>query len=405
MPKRPKYELVQCTHFAWRLSRRAGIWYADGRTNSRNAGRHSLGTRDKAEARQLLPALDEARAYHLGLINVRQQSTASNKLHLIDGRRLFEEHIGRPRVTGGVRPSTRKRYRAILDKFVAWATNNAVQYCHEISAPALNRYGQHLQDQGYAPKTQHAELTLLKQVVRYLVESEHLCGCEPIKLRLTKVQGQRAYCYTPEEVKSILARCRAQRSLSWLGDVVTGLACTGMRIAELANLRWPDIDFDNGRITVVDESGLQRRNETVRTVKSGQSRWLPLHPDLRAVLECLPRLDQFVFHGPQGGRVKPDFVRRTLLKHVLEPLAPQYPATSTQGFVDGRLHSFRHYFVSRCAANNVSERMVMEWVGHADSAMVRHYYHLVDQEAKRRMDALELLGSADGRSGRDIEVP
>ena len=44
------------------------------------------------------------------------------------------------------------------------------------------------------------------------------------------------------------------------------------------------------------------------------------------------------------------------------------------------------------------QRVVMEWVGHADSAMVRHYFHLHDEEAQRRMNGLNLLGGAAGRS-------
>ena len=42
--------------------------------------------------------------------------------------------------------------------------------------------------------------------------------------------------------------------------------------------------------------------------------------------------------------------------------------------------------------------MVMDWLGHADSEMIRPNYHLHDEEAKRRMDSLDFLGGANGRS-------
>ena len=38
----------------------------------------------------------------------------------------------------------------------------------------------------------------------------------------------------------------------------------------------------------------------------------------------------------------------------------------------------------------------MEWLGHADSATVRHYYHLHDDEAQRQMSLLDFLGEAGG---------
>jgi hypothetical protein len=43
----------------------------------------------------------------------------------------------------------------------------------------------------------------------------------------------------------------------------------------------------------------------------------------------------------------------------------------------------------------------MDWLGHADSKMIRNYYHLHDEEAQRRMSQLDFLGGAGGWSGGD----
>ncbi len=45
----------------------------------------------------------------------------------------------------------------------------------------------------------------------------------------------------------------------------------------------------------------------------------------------------------------------------------------------------------------------MEWLGHAYSEMVRHYYHFNDEESRRKMNQLDLLGDGDGRSATDEE--
>jgi hypothetical protein len=60
-------------------------------------------------------------------------------------------------------------------------------------------------------------------------------------------------------------------------------------------------------------------------------------------------------------------------------------------------------FCSTCANNGVPERMVMDWPGHADSDMLRHDYHLHDEESMRRMDSLDFLGGAGGRSAGKTE--
>jgi integrase len=110
-----------------------------------------------------------------------------------------------------------------------------------------------------------------------------------------------------------------------------------------------------------------------------------------------PAPDGFVFHGPRGGRLKPDTLRQVLIREVLTQLRARFPPPGGQaGFADGRLHSFRHFFCSACANNGVPEQVVMAWLGHRDSTMVRHYYHLHDEEAQRQMGRLKFLGEAGG---------
>lgn len=36
----------------------------------------------------------------------------------------------------------------------------------------------------------------------------------------------------------------------------------------------------------------------------------------------------------------------------------------------------------------------MEWLGHSDSQMVRHYFTLHDEQARRQMSSLDVLGEA-----------
>lgn len=107
-----------------------------------------------------------------------------------------------------------------------------------------------------------------------------------------------------------------------------------------------------------------------------------------------PTEDGLVFHGPLGGKVKPDTVRNILIREVLTPLAARFSTPEDEtGFVDGRLHSFRHYFCSTCANMGVPEQVVKEWLGHSDSKMVKHYYHLHHDEAQRQMQRLDFLGN------------
>jgi hypothetical protein len=116
MPKKRENESIRCVHFVWRLVNRQDIWYADGRSNNPNVGRHSLGTADREEAIKQLAELDRKRAEHLGLVAKSEATTPLNRsLLLQDGRTFYETHTARLRVTGGVRKSTRQRYKSVFD--------------------------------------------------------------------------------------------------------------------------------------------------------------------------------------------------------------------------------------------------------------------------------------------------
>jgi integrase len=74
---------------------------------------------------------------------------------------------------------------------------------------------------------------------------------------------------------------------------------------------------------------------------------------------------------------------------------------TNQAFVfhqqNSRLHSFRHYFASICATSGVPERVAMEWLGHQDSEMVQHDFHLHDEESRWQMERLNPLGGTGKR--------
>ena len=122
--------------------------------------------------------------------------------------RIREQLIARPRIAGGVRKSTRKRYRTVFDKFIPFATSRAVTVWNGATAKLLTDYAAHLEEQGYAHKTLSNELTTLKQATRWLITAGHLRGMKPIELKLQKAESESAYCYRAEEVRAMLEHCR-----------------------------------------------------------------------------------------------------------------------------------------------------------------------------------------------------
>ena len=401
MPAKRKKERVVGQHFVWLLGQRDGVYYADGRSNRANAGRHSLGTRDYKEAIAAVQKLDVTQAVALNLADPAILNVGHDQVSLAEGRQLYEEHVRRPRVVGGARPTSSKRYRAVLDKFLPFARKSGVSAWNQVGKKLLEQYAAFLQKEGYAYATQYLELTTLKQIVKFLIEIKRLPASQAIYLPMSKAQGTTTYCWRKEEIQAMLALCQATLELAWIEKIIIALACTGLRISELASLRWSDIDRPRNVIRLTDDSTKPQRSgkKTSRETKSGRDRAFPLHVDLVRILDRFkPTDDGLVFHGPLGGKIKADTVRNILIREVLTPLAPKFPTAENEtGFADGRLHSFRHYFCSACANEGVPEQVVKEWLGHSDSKMVKLYYHLHHDEAQRQMERLDFLGSKPKR--------
>jgi hypothetical protein len=127
MPRPRSKEKVVCQFYTWLLGRRDGVWQADGRSNRPDLRRHSLGTGDYEEARRLLAELDVTMAVRHGRADPSALAPARySGLPLERGRQLYMDFVGRPRVAGGVRPSSLRRYEAVFDKFQSYAQTSGL---------------------------------------------------------------------------------------------------------------------------------------------------------------------------------------------------------------------------------------------------------------------------------------
>jgi hypothetical protein len=145
------------------MFQRDGVWYADGRHNQPNLGKNSLGTRDRAEALDVLRELDRRKAVELELTRSQPSDDRRGKILIADGWEKYLQHVARPDVLGGAGPGTQKRYRAVRDKHQAFCAAHGVGSWNEIDKKHVLAYGSFLKRK-YADATIYLEATLLKQV-------------------------------------------------------------------------------------------------------------------------------------------------------------------------------------------------------------------------------------------------
>ena len=409
MPKRRKSEKVVGEHHTWNLFRhKNGIFWADGRSNKPPQGRFSLHAATRPEAIENLKKLDRACAGIEPTPTEESDAMASEKvLSLQEGKELFIKHVSRPSQVGGGSQNTKKKYRAAINKLLFAASKLKVKSWNDVSNDTLvalatmMENGMMKRPNGYAPRSISSDLGFIKTACNWLIEANHVSGT-PLDLKIKKGESQRYYCYTTRQYEHIVQHC-LENNLEWLHDNCVALATTGLRIGELSRLRWTDVDFENNRVLIREESGhAKKRHRERRKNKSKKSRSFPIHRDLRPVLERRRKDHSNVFRGIHGGMLTSERFLKRFRIDVLKPLADLYPSSEDElGFIDGVSHSFRAYFCSCCANSGVPIMVVMNWLGHADSKMVRHYYHLHDEVSQQQMNQVRFLAVDGGRPAID----
>jgi hypothetical protein len=180
--------IVSGRYFPWRLFRRGGIYYADGRGGAFDLGKHSLGTRDREQALQQLSQLDELKAAELGLVEAAPPNLPSTTT-ISEGWRQYLEQIDSSQVMGGVSQATIKRYGAVRDKHVKFCRQHGIESWQAFDEPALRRYGTWLAKHS-ADRTVYLELTLLKSLNVWLIR-----GGEAVRLLGIGIDhGTRSIC-------------------------------------------------------------------------------------------------------------------------------------------------------------------------------------------------------------------
>lgn len=385
---------IRYRFFMWSISQRNGIYYADGRSNSPKLGRFSLETRDNEDAKKKLHDLDQLMAvkHKRADRSILLQSDLTLELTFEDAWLAYDQHISRPVEIGGIAKSSRARYYSTYLSFRKFADKKCIKYWNQVNKQLLEQYVTYRKGLEDAFTTIVNDVTNIKTMMNWLIEENYLPQSCKIKLQVSKIGKSDRYCYTGTEVEAMISYCKSQDKLAWLHHIIVGLSHTGLRISELAGLRWSDITTteDCKMIGLIDERAYSRSSAPIRNNKNHQSRVLPVHPRLAEILNTIPfSEDGYIFRNSQGRRLVGKNVYKTFARNVLMPLAHMFPSSpGAAGFVDGTIHSFRHYFISECINQNIPREVILNWVGQSNSEILNLYYSLKANQSVSHMSKL-----------------
>lgn len=209
----------------------------------------------------------------------------------------------------------------------------------------------------YAAATIKHQIVLLRRLFNVARKWGLYEGGNPVeKVQMPKVDNEKTEFLTEEELDRLLQTLDAWPVKESAAFVRFALF-TGLRRGELFKLKWDDVDFERGMITL-------------RNPKGGKTTSLPLSPQALDVLRSLDVSSAFVFPG-ENGEQRVDFK----LPWLRIRKAAGLPA-------DFRFHGLRHHFASTLVSNGVDLSVVRELLTHKSIATTQRYAHLAPDVVK-----------------------
>ena len=158
-------------------------------------------------------------------------------------------------------------------------------------------------------------------------------------------------------------------------------ANTGVRISELINLEWSDVDFHNMTVRISNKEDFETKSKRERT--------LPLNETAYDVLSGIERKGDYIFCRLDGKKRDKHFVCRSFKKCLRK-------AGLGEGY---SFHSLRHTFASQLVQKGISLYMVQKLMGHANIKTTEIYAYLAPETFHNIVGVLQL----DGNNGQKKE--
>ena len=239
----------------------------------------------------------------------------------------------------------------------------AGKHIHEISVLDLEKWKSKRKEARMKPATVNRELALLKHLFAMAVRW-HKIGENPAReVKRLKGETKRVRFLMPDEVRILLSNCK-----NWLRPILTLAVHTGMRKGELLGLKWRQVNFEQGIITVLDSKNHERRD-------------IPMDETVRSTLKGLDAGDDLVFHNRNGKPIDGAFLYNAF-----------YEALDKSKITDFRFHDLRHTFASNLVMQEgVELNDVRELLGHQKTEMTLRYAHLSPRHKTRIVGLLDKL--------------
>ncbi|MGH1547966.1 tyrosine-type recombinase/integrase [Leifsonia poae] len=371
------------THGGWGFYLSAG---RDPKTNKRRQIRRT-GYRTKREAQA---------AYRS------EGKKADDGVYVPPTRQTYGEYIDQwfqHRLTtgDGFRPTTEDNYARYIASDIKPSALGRMKLT-DIRKYHVNGFVSELTAQGRGATTVRRIAAVVQGSLKAAWQDELIDHNPGAGIRLPSVQKQSFEPWEPEQLGTFLDVAVAHR----LGALFEVLAYTGMRRGEALGLRWSDVNFERGTLTIRNNrtstgsrivEGAPKTDAGRRTISYPDQvggvllAWQLRQREEAETLEGAWTDSGYVFTYPTGEPLKPQYVTRLFEKLRAQSGLPRMP-----------LHGLRHESASLLLSHGADIALVSKMLGHSSVSITADLYsHLIaraDRDASAKVAAAVPRASA-----------
>lgn len=237
-------------------------------------------------------------------------------------------------------------------------------------------------DEGISKKSVQDIVICLKMIIKNAA-LKNLIEMPQIQVRYPKKYDDKKETlevFSQNDYNRIISFCKENINSYNLGILICAL--TGMRIGEVCGLKWKDVNFDEGTITInrtlqriynSDMAGTMIIESNPKTFNS--QREIPIVKDLKDILRPLSKIyneDKYIIALNQEV-IEPRLLRNNY-KKLLKKLHIK----------DLKFHGLRHSFATRLIEKGVDVKTVSSILGHSDVSITMNLYVHPTNENKKK---------------------
>ena len=261
---------------------------------------------------------------------------------------------------------TLKAYCSDIVAFMLWLEGSD---CTKADFDKLREYLHFIQRFEYKKTTIARKIASIRTFYKFLFREKYIETNPAISLSAPKRPKSLPKFLTPEEIEQILNNIEISTPSGFRNRVIIELLwATGMRVSELSNLNFGDLNLDENEIRVFGKGAKERIVLISDRAKSYLQQYINTARKLIAPDYVTEEPDENspLFINSTGFRLQNQTIRSAINDVVTKIELPKRVTP----------HVFRHSFATKLIENGADLRVVQELLGHAGISNTQIYTHV-----------------------------